>query len=442
MQKPSPSLFAISMLALLSSLAACGTGGDDRASAPADAMSLDQIAEAYVKLALALRPYDADYVDAYFGPEEWAAEAEARTAPLAELRAEAGRLLDALNAAADAGADEIVRLRTGLLQKRLGSMRLRMDMAEGLRLPFDRESETLFDAVAPDHDAAYFESVLARIETLVPGDGPLSERVDAFRRQFVVPEDRLQAVFQAAIDECRRRTLQHIELPDGESFTIEYVTDQPWSGYNWYKGHYFSLIQINTDLPIYIDRAVDLGCHEGYPGHHTYNALIEQKLVEARGWIEFTLNPLYGPQSLISEGSANYGIELAFPGDERNDFEKRVLFPLAGLDANQADRFYALLDALDELDYAGNEAARDYLNGDIDARQAAAWLVDYTLSTPERAAQRVRFFDSYRSYVINYNLGRDLVRGFIERRAGDDGARRWAEFERLLSRPMTPSDLR
>ena len=32
----------------------------------------------------------------------------------------------------------------------------------------------------------------------------------------------------------------------------------------------------------------------------------------------------------------------------------------------------------------------------------------------ERAAQRVRFFDQYRSYVINYNLGKDLVRTFIE----------------------------
>jgi hypothetical protein len=58
-------------------------------------------------------------------------------------------------------------------------------------------------------------------------------------------------------------------LPAEESFTLEYVTNQPWSGYNWYKGHYTSLIQINTDLPVAISRALDLACHEGYPGHHT-----------------------------------------------------------------------------------------------------------------------------------------------------------------------------
>ncbi|NIV17481.1 MAG: hypothetical protein GWN47_03535, partial [Woeseiaceae bacterium] len=59
------------------------------------------------------------------------------------------------------------------------------------------------------------------------------------------------------------------------------------------------------DLPIFIDRAVDLGCHEGYPGHHTFNVLLEKNLVTDRGWTEFTLYPLFSPQSLIAEGSGN-----------------------------------------------------------------------------------------------------------------------------------------
>ena len=93
--------------------------------------------------------------------------------------------------------------------------------------------------------------------------------------------------------ECRRRTLEHIALPEGESFTIEYVSDKPWTGYNWYKGDAVSLIQVNTDLPISISRAVDLGCHEGYPGHHTYNALLEKNLVRDKGWVEYSLYPLF-----------------------------------------------------------------------------------------------------------------------------------------------------
>jgi hypothetical protein len=274
----------------------------------------------------------------------------------------------------------------------------------------------------------------------VPGEGSLAQRVDAFRNEFLVPDDRLAPVFDAAIAECRRRSLQHIELPEGESFRLEYVADKPWSGYNWYQGNAHSLIQVNRSLPIYVSRALDLGCHEGYPGHHVFNTLLEENLVKGKGWIEYSLYPLFSAQSLIAEGSGNYGIHLAFPDDERIAFERQELFPLAGLDPAKADRYYELLDLLDQLDYAGNEAARDYLNGKIDREQAAQWLVDYTLVSPDRARQRVDFFDTYRSYVINYNLGRDLVRRYVERGSTTE-TQRWRKFEHMLSSPMSTSDL-
>jgi len=265
--------------------------------------------------------------------------------------------------------------------------------------------------------------------------------VSAFRDQFVIPPGKLDAVFNAAIAECRRRTRLYIALPANESFALEYVNDKPWSGYNWYQGNAQSLIQINTDLPILINRAVDLGCHEGYPGHHTFNALLEENLVADRGWSEFSLYPLFSPQSLIAEGSGNYGIELAFPGEERIAFERDVLFPLAGLDSANANRYYELLALLAQLDYAGNEAARDYLNGDISRGEAVDWLVSYALTSPGRSRQRTDFFDTYRSYVINYNLGKDIVRNWVERdHAGNE--QRWARFEQLLSSPMTAADLR
>ena len=68
----------------------------------------------------------------------------------------------------------------------------------------------------------------------------------------MIPRDRLDAVFSAAISACRERTMQHVSLPAEESFRVEYVTNKSWSGYNWYQGNYRSLIQVNTDLPIYI----------------------------------------------------------------------------------------------------------------------------------------------------------------------------------------------
>jgi hypothetical protein len=46
--------------------------------------------------------------------------------------------------------------------------------------------------------------------------------------------------------------------------------------------------------------------------------------------------------------------------------------------------------------------------------------------------------------VINYNLGKDMTRKYIESRGGtpDQAARRWQEFETLLSSPRLPSNLK
>ena len=201
---------------------------------------------------------------------------------------------------------------------------------------------------------------------------------------------------------------------------------------------------MNTDLPIYIDRAIDLACHEGYPGHHVFNVLLEKNLVRDRGWLEFSVYPLFSPQSLIAEGSANYGIDVAFPGEERVEFERNVLFKLAGLDAGKADEYYQVHALTEKLSYAGNEAARQYLDGKINTEEAAQWLARYALMAPERAQQRVSFIDKYRSYVINYNLGQDMVKDYIERNGGtaDQPEKRWQLFSELLSEPHTPSGLR
>ena len=52
----------------------------------------------------------------------------------------------------------------------------------------------------------------------------------------------------------------------------------------------------------------------------------------------------------------------------------------------------------------------------------------------------MRFIDQYRSYVINYNLGKDLVKQYIDAVAG--AGDRWQEFVKLLSSPRLPSGLR
>jgi hypothetical protein len=295
--------------------------------------------------------------------------------------------------------------------------------------------------VAPTHGEDYFRALNAAIDQELPGSGSLQSRVEDFRAQFVIPRERLDAVFSAAIDVCRAKTSAHMPLPESETFTVEYVNGKSWSGYNWYQGNFRSLIQVNTDLPIFIDRAIDLACHEGYPGHHVYNALLEQTLVRERGWVEFSVYALFSAQSLIAEGSANYGIEVAFPADERVEMEREALFPIAGLDPARASQYYRVYELISRTGYAGNEAARQYLDGKFTADEAAEWLTTYALMEPARARQRVKFFDQYRSYVINYNLGKDLVRDYVERLAQGDAKRRWEVFADLLASPRLPSGL-
>jgi hypothetical protein len=426
-------LIRATCLAALATVPA-GTQGQD---------PMQDISRKYVRLVLAMGAHDKDYVDAYYGPAELKQQVEAEKLDLTAIGTEAAALVRSLAQVPPAG-DELSRLRHRYLERQLSALGARVRMLKGERFSFDEESKALYDAVAPTSPESHFQSVLDRLEKRFPGNGPLVERYDTWRRAFVIPRDRLDTVFQAAIQACRERTIAHVQLPADERFTVEYVTNKSWSGYNWYQGGFRSLIQVNTDLPIYIDRAIDLACHEGYPGHHVYNALLEKHLVRDRGWLEFTVYPLFSPQSLIAEGTANFGIEVAFPGKQRVTFEQSKLFPLAGLDPSKAAEYYEVQALVDQLSYAGNEAARQYLDGKVTADAAVAWLEKYALMPHDRAMQRVRFFDQYRSYVINYNYGKDLVRQYIESRGGtaSNPARRWQEFERLLSSPRLPSELK
>jgi len=406
----------------------------------ASATSINEIEEGYVKLVLAMGHHDPDYVDAYYGPQEWK---KPEKKPLDEIAREATRLREQL-AKISEPADELERLRRSYLTKQLSALEARVRILKGEHLKFDEESQALYDAVAPTFPETHFQEILARLEPKLPGEGPLLQRYENWRRAFVISKDKLDTVFQLAIKACRARTHAHIKLPPDENFSVEYVTNKPWGGYNWYKGNYRSVIQVNTDLPIYIDRAIDLAAHEGYPGHHVYNALLEKNLVRDRGWVEFSVYALFSPQSLIAEGTANFGREVAFTKPERLAFEKEVLWPAAGIDPSRVVEFYEVQDLVKKLGYATNEAARRYLSGDINAAAAAAWLQKYALMDEKRAKQATKFIEKYRSYVINYNLGEDMVRSYIEKRGGTENQpeQRWREFEELLASPRLPGDIR
>jgi hypothetical protein len=410
------------------------------ACAPRAEPDLNPLAEQYVRMSLEIGTHEEGYIDAYYGPPEWKTEAEANPRSTADLKVAADELSAAIATALEASRDPVLQRRARTLAAYVSSARFRLDMIEdGVRAPFVEEAERLFALRPTLQPLESYDAVLARIETLVPGRGALADRVQAFRDRYLIPRDRLQAVMDAAIAECRRRTAEHIALPEGEAFTLEFVTDKSWSGYNYYQGGNRSLIQINVDFPVGIERAVDLGCHEGYPGHHV-QGINAERLYRERGWVEFSVVPLFSPQGPLSEGGGNYGVDLAFPGDERVQFEMQTLYPLAGLDPATAPAREALDEALSELRGARLTIAQKYLDGEIDRARAVELAQRYQLVSRERADQSLSFTEQYRSYVINYSTGEDVVRAFVERAGADQNAR-WAAYESILNQPTLATDL-
>jgi len=432
-------MFKIIAVIIISSLISCA--GDKNQD------NMQKIAEEYVKLVLKTGQYDAAVVDAYYGPEDWKpAElngADKNNFPKEKLIDETDNLLLRINLLDESILSDIEKKRKNFLAKQLTAIKTKIEIIGGKKYSFDQESKLLYDAVAPHYEQDHFKGILSQLDKLLPGEGAITKRYDGYRKQFIIPEYLLDTVFQTAINEGRNRTLKHINLPANESFRVEYVKNKPWGAYNWYKGNNFSVIQVNTDLPVYIERAVDLACHEGYPGHHVYNLLLEQNLLRKNNWVEFYVYPLFSPTSLIAEGTANYGIEVAFPGDDRIKFEKEVLFPLAGLDPNKADNYYKILELVEQLNYARNEASRKYYDGQFSKEQLKEWLVKYCLNSPERADKSIDFINTYGSYIINYNYGEELCRNYIENAGGtkQNPDKRWELFIELISKPYTASEI-
>ena len=400
--------------------------------------ALDDLAQRYVRLALEFGEYDTDYVDAYLGPEEWREEARKNLRPQEQLAAD---IADILRELADYSANsELEQHRLDHLLKNVRAMDTRARMAMGESFSFATEARLIYDVELSDYDMDRFDHLLAEIDLLVPGEGDLAGRVDAFRSQFEIANEKVEAVFQAAVAECRRRTEKYIELPADERYTLELVTGTSWGGYNWYQGNNHSLVQVNLDFPLKIDRAIDLGCHEGYPGHHVWNMTVENRLLKERGWIEYAVFPLFSPAALVGEGSGNYGIELAFPGDEKVKFEREVLYPMAGLDPQLAEQLENLNELASELSFARVSTTRFYLDGEISRDEAIELTRKYGLTSREEAEKRIRFSEQYRSYILNYSVGKALVQDYIERQANNlEG--RWQAFERMLVEMPTASEL-
>jgi hypothetical protein len=391
---------------------------------------MDGNAREYVRLAVGLGQRDPDSLDFYSGPESQVANVERQAPSLKEIRASALQWMEKVRREQAAGEQDQAR-KIFLLQQ-LQSIASRVDVLTGVRSSFDEETRTSFGVVVPaSYDRAAVATVQAELRQLLPGKGSLAERYQAFDDRFLIPAKLVPAVMARAIEACRAETKAHIALPEGESVTVEYVRNRPWSAFSWYKGGYRSVIQVNRDFALTVDRAMNLACHEAYPGHHTYNSIRDRRLVQGQGLKEYSVQPTFSPQSMLSESIATLAVDVAFPMERRLAFERDVLFPMVGLKGKDAAAYLRVEGLVDRLHPVEPSIAREYLDGKLEFERAGDQLERAALMAHPEAA--LLYMNEYRSYVTTYTYGRDLMAEQLQQRSGGDKQAQWKVYAQWMT---------
>lgn len=396
-----------------------------RGSFAAGSDSLERQAEQFVKIALALGTEHPEEIDGYFGPARLDVRRAGDGSNLGAFRRQLRQLSAEIAASADASAR---RARLQAQVRALGGL------VEVLDAPaphaFESEAKRVYGMTLPPRSDPRSIGALQALEKLLPGPGSLASKVERFREQFVVPPQRRKALFERALSECRARTLAKWQLPAGERLNVEW-TEEVDAAWHRYDGHAQSTLRLNPAAVAFLSSALDVACHEGYPGHHAQFVVMEESAGAGGVAVEDTVVLLRSPISMLREGAANYGVELAFSPSERVAFERDVLFPLAGFDPAQARKYEEVNRLAEALTSNVVPIVRDYRDGRLAGEDASRALESLALvASPEPL---LRFVDRLGPYVLGYTAAQDKVRSYIETQHRLTGAEPWNILHAVLA---------
>jgi hypothetical protein len=384
----------------------------------------------YVRLGLRFDRLEAGFVDAYTGDPRIRAQVADETAPTPQvLRDQARGLLRELDAA-DLPADRIDYLRGQLTGLECTARKM-----NGEPVGFVEEVRSYFQVDVVLGDESVYATAHAELDALLPGSGSLAERYAAHRRREECPPDRLDKAVHALSSALRDRVRGQYGLPEVETVRYEIVTDQPWSGFNYYEGDYRSRVAINADLPHRLGHLPHLVAHEAYPGHHTEHCRKEHGLVERAARTEHTVFLVNTPECLMAEGLADLGVQASI-GDGWGPWAAEILGDLAlRFDGHLAERVSA---ATAPLNRVRQDAALLLHDRGTDTADVVAYLQRWSLVSAERAAQQIRFLTHplWRAYISTYVEGFDLLSRWLAARPADQPVA--DRFLRLLDEPLTP----
>jgi hypothetical protein len=391
------------------------------------------IAREYVLLGLRFDRLCEGFVDAYTGDPALRRQVEDEPRPLPAALGARARDLRRELPGSGLPAD-----RVAFLDGQLAALECSARKLAGEPVGFVDEVEAYFGVrIAPGDEGAYADAH-ARLDALLPGDGSLTERYAAYRKQDECPPDRLPGVVQELSSALRDVVRSGYGLPEGE--TVEYliVTDEPWSGFNYYLGGLRSRVAINADLPHRLSQLPHLVAHESYPGHHTEHCRKELGLVAGDGRLEHTVFLVNTPECLVAEGLADLGVAATVgagwgPWAQEVYADLRLVF-----DGGRAEQ---VAEAARGLDRARQDAALMLHDRGASEDEVLAFLTRWMLVPEARARQSLRFLSHplWRAYTSTYVEGYRLLSSWLAARPA--GTPLGSRYVRLLDEPLTPARL-
>jgi len=371
--------------------------------------------EDYLLLGLRLGKHVHGLVDAYYGPQDLHdAVDDEPPVHASELAEDGARLRDSLE--------------DGWLRDQVAACTTYARMLAGEEISYSDEVEGCYGVRPERTPESEFEAAHRELDEVLPGDGSLFERRQAWRERHLCPGDKAVEVLGDLLPFFRERAATVVELPEGESVALEPVTDEPWWAFNYYLGDLRSRVVLNIDVPTTGVDLLHLAAHEVYPGHHTEHAVKEHLL-----GIEERIQLVPTPQAVLSEGIAETGEDIVLDDAARE--EAYAILRRHGLAVPDPEVARRITGAGERLRGIGVNVALQIFEDGMSPDQAAEYAAKWGLRPLEEAKHSVSFVTdpTWRAYTITYTAGRDLCRRYVD---GDP-----ARFRRLLMEPVRISEL-
>lgn len=388
--------------------------------------AIDDVSRKYLIAGLRLGKDIEGFVDSYYGPADL---------PSIAAGVDPGRALNELDSAIS-GVDDT--LRRAYLQSQASALKMAARVASGESVGYREQVAESFDIEPEWTDESVFQSAHDILDRLLPGSGSLAERRAQYRQGFELQAENILPIAEPLLAELRRRTLEIVELPEGESVALQLVTNQPWSGYNWYLGNVASRIDINTDLPVRLNALPDLLAHEAYAGHHTEHSVKEALLLHELGYGEMAIALITTPQAVVSEGIATSTFDVLVPPEEQAAWLRAFVYEPARWDID-VESDLAIQRAGQSLSAVSGNAALLMHDRGQSVDSAVEYLSRYGLLSEAEARKSVQFLTHslFRTYTYTYTAGKELVRAYLQSQPDPR-----AGFRSLLTEHWTPFRLR